>query len=68
MPQCIMNMIMMVMMMTIIIITITRQFFCYTKAACQSICSPSARTLKVLKTYRYQVGNTVDVTCSVTGI
>ena len=65
MPQCT---IIMIMITNTTTTTIIRQFFCYTKATCQSICSPSARTVENVKAYRYQVGNTVEVTCSVTGI
>jgi hypothetical protein len=53
MPHCIIIIIIIIIILittttTIIIIIITiRQFFCYTKATCQSICGPSARTVKV---------------------
>jgi hypothetical protein len=43
MPHCI------IIIIIIIIIINIRQFFCYTKATCQSIYSPSARKLKSKK-------------------
>jgi hypothetical protein len=51
MPHCIIITIIIIIILitttTIIIIITIRQFFCYTKATCQSICSQSARTVKV---------------------
>ena len=58
MPQCII----IIIIIIIITIIIIRQFLCYTKTTYQSICSPSARTVKVLKAYLYPTVHTVDVT------